>query len=262
MAEVPADHDWLSPWEQDLQARMRFPKRRTEFRLGRWTAKHALAAQAGDDPTPERLAAIEVRRAPDGAPWPHHKGEPAPVAMSMTDRADWAVCVVGAAGVDLGVDLELVEPRSSGFVRDFLTAVEQVTVATAGDPDEHALLANLMWSAKESALKVLRTGLRRSTHSVEVRVEEPQSGWGATAGWQPLAVHTAEGAVFPGWWIRYGPFVLTTAASEALEPPVPQVEPPGLATAVPGHSWLDASVGPSSCDPAARSRSGAADASP
>lgn len=45
------------------------------------------------------------------------------------------VCAVGQRG-PIGFDLELDEPRSAAFVRD-----------------------HLMWSAKESALKVVRTGL-------------------------------------------------------------------------------------------------------
>ena len=71
----------------------------------------------------------------------------------------------------VGCDLELVEPRTPGFVADFLTAAEQQSVASRPDPDA---AANLIWSAKESALKVLQTGLRRDTRSVEVAVDEPR----------------------------------------------------------------------------------------
>jgi 4'-phosphopantetheinyl transferase len=81
---------------------------------------------------------------------------------------------------------------------------------------------------------VLRTGLRRDTRSVEVSVP----GQPVVDGWSPLSVRASEGAVFPGWWQRFGAFVLTVAAAEAFEPPLPLLDPPGLATAVPAHSWL------------------------
>jgi 4'-phosphopantetheinyl transferase len=152
----------------------------------------------------------------------------------MTDRADWAVCVVAPAGLAVGCDLELVEPRSDLFVRDWFTPGEQRLVAGADSGDERHLIANLVWSAKESALKVLQTGLRRSTRSVEVDVVE---GAGHER-WSRLVVRAEEGTAFPGWWRRYGDFVLTFAAAVGCGPPVSLEDPPRLAAASPSHSWL------------------------
>jgi len=235
--EPPAGDDWLTPRERSYLARMRFPKRSSEFRLGRWTAKRALAFALGVDPCGGSLARIEIDRATDGAPEPRLDGEPAPVAISMTDRAGWAVCVVGEPGTAVGCDLELVEPRSTAFVSDYLTPDEQRFVGSARSREESDVRANLLWSAKEAALKVLRTGLRRDTRSVEVRVLDEAGG----AGWAALEVRDAGGPVFPGWWRRYGVFLLTVAADVALPPPVPIVEPPGLATAEPSELWRLAS---------------------
>ncbi len=149
----------------------------------------------------------------------------------MTDRADWAVAAVLAGEHRIGCDLELVEPRSAAFIGDYFTLRERRTVEVS---DEPSLAANLVWSAKESALKVLRTGLRRDTRTVEVTHDDGRPGV-----WSPLTVTTTEGQTMPGWWIRYGAFILTivaevpTAAPESLESPAP------LASATPGHSWLD-----------------------
>ena len=43
-ANVPEDNTWLSPREVAFADRLRFAKRRADWRLGRWTAKRAGAA--------------------------------------------------------------------------------------------------------------------------------------------------------------------------------------------------------------------------
>jgi 4'-phosphopantetheinyl transferase len=226
--------DWLAPAEAARVASLRFPKRRTEVRLARWTAKLAVAAALGLDDDAGTLAGIEIRAADTGAPAVFLGEEPAPVAVSLTDRADWAVCVVAPVDVAVGCDLELVEPRSDAFVHDWLTPAEQGLVLGAAPGVERQLLANLVWSAKESALKALQTGLRRDTRSVEVDILD-RAGHGR---WARLRVRTEEGPAFPGWWRRYGEFVLTCAAGADCDPPVGLEDPPRLAGATPSHSWL------------------------
>lgn len=230
MREVAHADDWLSPAECERLAATRFPKRRTELRLSRWTAKHAIAHRLGLGPV--ALAQIEVRPAATGAPVAFLSGQVAPVSVSLTDRADWAVCLVGPPGVAVGIDLELVEPRGTAFVRDWFTDRERDLVLRGPDRD---MLANLVWSAKESALKVLGTGLRRDTRSVEVDLLDRS---GATH-WARLVVRTGEGAVFPGWWRRYGQFLLTVAAGIDQAAPVCMREPAPLATATPAHTWIN-----------------------
>jgi 4'-phosphopantetheinyl transferase len=198
------------------------------------------------------LARIEVRNAPSGAPEVDLDGDPAGVAVSLTDRAGWAVCAAGPAGPGFGCDLELIEPRSPQFVRDFLTGAEQRLVAAAAAADR-PVVANLVWSAKESALKAMRTGLRQDTRSVEVRFPAggapagsgpaaggpagsagaAPAGGGAPAGWLPLAVRLTGGPELPGWWLRCGAFLLTVAGAGLAAPPVSIEDPPALATAAP-----------------------------
>jgi 4'-phosphopantetheinyl transferase len=234
VVDVPETDDWLSPAETARLAGLRFAKRRIEVRLARWTAKQALvrALDLVDDPA--ALAAIEIRPAPTGAPVAVVGGAVAPISVSMTDRADWAVCVVGPPDHAVGCDLELVEPRSAGFVEDWFTPAERDRVHGAPSGDGRDLLANLVWSAKESALKVLQTGLRRDTRSVEVDVVDERG----ERDWARLVVRAAEGPAFPGWWRRYGAFVLTMAAEVETGPPIGYEEPPRLAAATPSHSWL------------------------
>jgi 4'-phosphopantetheinyl transferase len=226
---LPADPRWLTPGEAQRAGRLRYPKRRTEFLLRRLTAKHAVAAVRGLPVDLSGLARIEVANAATGAPYVLVDGAPAGLEVSLTDRAGWAVCLVADAVV--GCDLELVEPRSPQFLADFLTEAEQAYVA--GQPDPHAA-ANLLWSAKESALKVLRTGLRRDSRSVLVSVQD-----GPPGAWSRLTVHASGGPALPGWWRRDGHYLLTVAGEVSGPPPVALADPGVLAAATPVHSWLD-----------------------
>jgi len=240
--EIPEHESWLVPVEAERLGKIRFTKRRTEFLLHRWTAKQAiatavgLAEQAAQDPS--QLARIAVLNYFTGAPYALLDGDKLGVDISVSDRAGWAVCLVGPGLDAVGVDLELVEPRSDGFVTDFLTEPERDYVNGQPDTDARYAAANLMWSAKEAALKVLRTGLRADTRTVEVTFDtvpddDPWVGWGR------LSVrHTPTGDVFPGWWRRDGEFVLTIASTQAT--PAPRLLPASadLGGAAPVHSWL------------------------
>lgn len=228
--ELPDHHAWLTDREAERLQGLRFTKRRTEYLLRRWVGKHAVAAAHGIDTSESSLARIEVWNHPTGAPFVLVDGHPAGVDVSLSDRAGWAVCLVGADLSRVGVDLEIVEPRSPGFVRDFLTDAEQDYVRGHADPDQ---AANLLWSAKESALKVLRTGLRRDTRSVEVSVAPVRED-----GWGVLQVRAREGIAFPGWWRRDGVFLLTLAAERAFSPPDVLPASADLSSAEPVHSWL------------------------
>jgi len=228
-ADLPSGTDWLTEAERGYADRQRFRKRRIEFLIARYTAKSAIAGLLGRPAEIDELARIEIRHEPTGAPFLCVDGQRPPLSMSLTDRAGWAVCLLLEGTARVGCDLELVEPRSAGFVADWFTPAEREYVAAAGQND---LVANLIWSAKESALKVLGTGLRRDTRSVEVSLGE------LAPGWQPLTVTTAEGERFPGWWRRSGAFVLTTAGEQPTAEPTPLGEPDPLATTPPDHSWL------------------------
>jgi 4'-phosphopantetheinyl transferase len=212
-ADVPAGDGWLTPEERTRLAGMRAPARRADWRLGRWTAKRAVAGRLAAQPAP---AAVEVRSAADGAPEVLVDGAPAPLVISLSHRAGLAVCMVAPAGVSLGCDLELVGPRSDAFVADYLTAPERAAVQAAPVANRPLLVA-LHWSAKESALKALRTGLRLDTRWVAV--DPPEAG--GPGRWNPLTVrHPATGRAFQGWWRHDAGRVLTMVTAPQPAPPL------------------------------------------
>jgi 4'-phosphopantetheinyl transferase len=241
----------MSPREREQVASIRFTKRRQEYLTRRWAAKHAVAAalDGGAPPAPERLAQVEVRNRPSGAPWVAIDGVAASLEVSLTDRAGWAVCLVdhvaGPTGTSdgdgpapmsgqLGIDLELVEPRSDGFVNDYLTEREQTWVRSREGDDARFAAANLLWSAKEAALKVLQVGLRADTRSIDVTVDTHTRA----DGWGRLEMVSTDGDEFHGWWRRDGSFVLTIATRRPLEPPEAFPGSADLGTAEPFHSFL------------------------
>lgn len=225
--DVPATDDWLSPSELSVLSRSAVPKRREEWRLGRWTAKRALLlcgsrgcrrlklpAVNGDRTAWPRL---EVKAAIDGAPEAFLDGQLLPVRLSITHRAGLAACVVATEEVQAGCDMELVEPREPEFVEDYFTAAERGVVAVAPE-DARALITTLIWSAKESALKALRVGLRADTREVDVRLLP----WLTKSGWAALAVHRPNRPrLLSGWWRIEGQNVVTLVCSPAADPPIP-----------------------------------------
>jgi 4'-phosphopantetheinyl transferase len=216
-ADVPADNDWLSEGEAARLLDIRFPKRRAEWRLGRWTAKHAVAAYLNQL---HSLAQMEVRPAPCGAPEVFLAEKPAPVVISLSHRDGLAVCAVAPSGIALGCDLETIEPRSDAFVADYFTAEEQAMVARASVTDRSRIVA-LLWSAKESALKALRAGLRLDTRCVTATpVDALEPAADDLNGWRPLRVRCTGDQVFPGWWRCTGNFVRTLVTAPASLPPI------------------------------------------
>jgi len=238
-SQVPRGHQWLTATEAARASTMRYTKRRNEYLLRRYAGKCAVAAVVGHPSDAASLGRIAVLNRVTGAPYVEVDGRTLDMDISLTDRAGWAVCLVGPDLGAVGVDLEIVEPRSDGFVRDFLTPAEREIVGGASGSDGHDAAANLIWSAKESALKVLRTGLRADTRTVEVVVAEPSSVSRRTSQWQRLSVVSAAGT-FPGWWRRDGVFVLTVVAAAGLaDPPQALPDSADLSQAEPVHSWVD-----------------------
>jgi 4'-phosphopantetheinyl transferase len=235
--KLPPPGEWLTAAERSRAEALPYTKRRTDFLLSRWTLKLAVAKVLGWPDDSAVLARIEGRSAASGAPRLHIDGQPAAHGVSLSDRAGCAVCLVANGAAMVGCDVEIVEPRSDAFVRDYLTEAERRMVDAAG-PDRHKA-ANLVWSAKESGLKVLTTGLSRDTRSVEVTVAELNP---PERTWSPLQVRTAEGSIYPGWWRQSGRFLLTACWPGDGPPPAPLEAESPIDMMLPSHRWVDRPV--------------------
>src|SRR5258708_2012279 len=128
-ADMPAENDWLSTDEAACLNRLRFAKRRADWRLGRWTAKLAVSLYLSEPSHTQTLANIEIRPAPSGAPEVFIANQPAAITISLSHSSGVAVCTVAPYPIALGCDVETIEVRSDSFASDYLTAEEQELVA-------------------------------------------------------------------------------------------------------------------------------------
>jgi 4'-phosphopantetheinyl transferase len=202
-SDVPIDNQWLSPEESMCLHTLRFLKRRNDWRLGRWTAKHALATCLHLPTDFRSLAKFEIHAAPSGAPEVFLFGKAADVAISLSHRSGTSLCTVGHGATKFGCDLERVEARSDAFVDDYFTASEQALFASVPVRNRPLLLA-VLWSAKESALKALRVGLRLDTRSMCVIPGESHGQLfqlpANSDAWCPVDVRHSGSELFRGWW--------------------------------------------------------------
>ncbi len=225
---VPAGDAWLGPDEIASLNTMRFAKRRADWRLGRWTAKHAAALSLDLPESPASLAKIEILPNRYGAPEAFLSGTRLPVTISLSHRAGTAICAIAPTEVRLGCDLELIEPHSPAFVTDYFTAEEQTLIAHLCE-QEQPTIVTLLWSAKESALKALQQGLRLDTRSVSIT--DFSATWDVH-GWRPLQVRHGEGQSFLGWWQSNDWVLRTLVADPPPDSPIildPAMQSQGMA---------------------------------
>lgn len=217
--DLPTTDDWLSPNEVVRLSTMRIAKRRSDWRLGRWTAKNALALYLLSlkiPADPQVLTTIEIRPATSGAPEAFFQNKEVAASISLSHRAGIAACAVAGSSGVLGCDLETVEPRSDAFVADYFTTPEQSFVAEAPAADRPRLLA-LLWSAKESALKALHEGLRLDPRNIIVSPGDASFDFD---GWSPMVLRYTDRRIFCGWWQVADGMVRTVVAAPPPNSPI------------------------------------------
>jgi 4'-phosphopantetheinyl transferase len=204
--QLPPGMDWLTAAERAKYESFRFEKRRRDWLLGRWTAKQLLLNL--EDVPANEIGRLEIATGTNGAPRPLLDSRPAAAALSLSHSNGRAFCAASHDLRRLGCDIELVESRSFSFIDTFFTARERQLVVDSGPADRDALVT-MVWSAKESVLKALGTGLSVDTIDVEVK---PRFGR-LSDGWQVADVVAKGAEPFVCCWRRDGQFVLSVSAT-------------------------------------------------
>jgi 4'-phosphopantetheinyl transferase len=229
--------------EKQLLSTLKVAKRRRDWLLGRWTAKHLvqgyLSETSGSAPI---LDEIQIANAEDGSPYclllgANGRAQRLPISLSISHSHGHAFCALCQetdiellpinnsrtsnrpppnTRWSLGCDIEWIEHREQNFVSDFFTAQEIRDVM--GTPvEQRDCRVTAIWSAKESVLKSLCTGLRIDTRRIVCRFEPADR---MAQEWSPLTVMIDSELVeqFPGawyaWWQVQDGFVLTMALRE------------------------------------------------
>lgn len=218
-SDVPLGDQWLSGNERARFARLHIPKRRADWRLGRWTAKCAVSAYWNLPRDHEALAAIELRPALSGAPELFLNGRPAPVALSLSHSRAAGFCIIAPDGVEVGCDLETIEQRSPAFLADYFTDEERDLVGRTTGADRDRTVT-LLWSAKESTLKALRCGLRSDTRAVNAAPADGVETHGEE--WHRLCAGHISGRTFYGWW-RASRDLIRTVVAHPAQPSLDQL---------------------------------------
>ena len=203
----------LHPVEQRRLAELKVGKRRSEWLIGRWTAKHLLQACLERDLN---------MRLPLNAIGIYDDARGAPVAMidGGSRFAEWAVsishshaCGFSAATPDgaigLGADIEYIELREWRFVEDYFTPDEIARVRVA-PLEQRETLITAIWSAKEAALKALRLGLTIDTRRVHCAIDPHRY---SDHDWLDFNITCTPSytETLRGWWRTWGEYVLTVA---------------------------------------------------
>ena len=132
----------------------------------------------------------------------------APVSISISHSHGIAFCTATHKTISVGCDIEKIEPRNRNFIDDYFTEYERLSV-NSFDHIDAVLFPNLVWSAKESMVKLLRTGLSIDTRMVELQsaVINPDRDWNRL---QMKKVDS--GTFYSGIWREINGFVFVVMA--------------------------------------------------
>jgi 4'-phosphopantetheinyl transferase len=216
---VPDDQHWLTGQEIQVLSELKTPKRRQDWLLGRWTAKSTLNLLAHPHSCP--LTDWQIIAAGDGAPGAWLNGHPVDIALSLSHSGGMSICAVAGGSQRMGCDIEKIDARSRSFEETFFTPGE-LELLERYPADERACLVTLVWSAKESVLKALRTGLRSDTRRIRIVSIET----GDTCCWRPFkAQDSGNGDTFHGWWQVKDTMLYTVASDVRTGEPVHHKNP-------------------------------------
>ncbi|MES2695848.1 MAG: 4'-phosphopantetheinyl transferase superfamily protein [Verrucomicrobiota bacterium] len=163
------------------------PKRQADYLRGRYCAKVAVAALAGDAGGADGAGA-------DGRAWQVAAGvfgQPVVrgaglgnVQVSIAHSGDWAAALACDEGHPMAVDIELHDVAHGATIRGEVADAELAAFARAGWEAEMSL--TFLWAAKEALGKVLRSGLMAPLSFYEVG-EVERTAFGAVCTYRHFA---------------------------------------------------------------------------
>lgn len=127
-------------------------KRRREWLGGRYALKQIACTLFTFD-----IKEMEVKNLPSGKPVLLVPGG-THLPVSITHSGDYAAAAVGLTGDSIGIDMEVIEPRSRSWAEQFFHEDEISSNA--------AFFLTELWAKKEAVLKFLGVGLSIDTNDI------------------------------------------------------------------------------------------------
>ena len=209
----------LAPTERARWEQFKVAKRRRDWLIGRWTAKHLVQEHLSElSGARAALDAIVIAADEDGAPYAALVEDDGlrrlSFSLSISHAGNLAFCALcDQPGMTVGVDVERVEAREPSFAETFFTAKEADAGRTT-PAESRDLFITAIWSGKEAALKALRTGMRADTRRVQCsiqRLERPAEFWAPITITLDAQLAPPGPSSLTGWWRSIGEHLLALA---------------------------------------------------
>ena len=177
--------EWIHPDEEHQFQHAGVPKRQTDYLRGRFCAKAALGALVGG------LVARDVcvTGGVFGQPVVRGPGV-ANQQVSIAHSGDWAAALAFDEAHPMAIDIESHDAHHEATIRREVSTSELTALARAGIAEPLSL--TLLWAAKESLAKVLRTGLMAPLSFYEVAAVEPAEGGGVTCEYRHFTQYKSQ----------------------------------------------------------------------
>ncbi len=192
--EDVADHlEWLHPSERQVYETFRFEKRKNDWLTGRWTAKNLLKDTWFNN---LNLEYIEIKAGENRAPFVYINNVLSKKNITISHSQGMAFCASSPEHISIGCDMEKIESRSPHFITDYYTDFE-INKINSHPHTKYSkeTLFTIFWSAKESVMKVLRTGMKLHPHRLEVTSIAPNNH----KGFRLMVKHADTGIKYYGW---------------------------------------------------------------
>ena len=148
----------LHPDELKIWKNYPSTKRKNDFIIGRYTAKQALNAI-------HRSSLSQINIMPGSFGQPILKYPEIPFEISISHKANYAVALLFPKEQPMGVDIEIILDTNRKFLLDQFTAYERLAFC---NHKQSAKAIAMLWSAKESLSKALKTGLTLNLDIMEI----------------------------------------------------------------------------------------------
>ncbi|MFX1574870.1 MAG: SDR family NAD(P)-dependent oxidoreductase [Promethearchaeota archaeon] len=155
----------LTKYEIEGSKRFKNEKRKLEYFSGIITAKECYLKQFSNNFS---YLDIEIQKNNKGKPFYYSKKDKQklPINLSISHSHEFSIAIISKNQV--GIDLELIEPRSPSFYKEVFTESERELIS------ENDKLGTIYWTAKEACSKAIGEGFHVNFRDFELRFDEKQ----------------------------------------------------------------------------------------